>query len=457
MDTSPTNGDSKGSSSIQIVHQANPLSADGHSSRRHDYSSSRSSRDDYRSSRNDDRYDSSRHRDRDRVSDRSDRDRKRDSEDSSHHRSSHRHRDYSSRGDSASSRGSYTSPGEYTSSRGEYSSSRGDYSSSRGGGSEYPSSRDSSSRYDNRRGGGFGGGQSQRQERKRSASPRGHRGSTPDLTGVISIKERKRRSTMWDIKPAGYENVTAEQAKMSGMTPLQANSGLFPLPGTPREPQTQAGLLLLTQGNAPSNGPATGFIPPPLDIPKLSALNATHSRQGRRLVVSRLPPTSTEAEIHNMFNLLISGLNVYKEGSGEPVKDVKKATSGGIAMVEFADGTYATTTLALAGEIEMNGRQLEIRRASGYIVQPPEENERLSSETVSKEVPDSTQKLLIKGLPVYLTSDQGLELVEAFGAVCSWILVSETGASESKVALRLTNLRELRSHNSKIQRQHPSP
>jgi hypothetical protein len=100
-----------------------------------------------------------------------------------------------------------------------------------------------------------------------------------------------------------------------------------------------------------------------------------------------------------------------KEGRGEPFKDVKKATSGRIAMVEFVDGTYAIATLALAGEIEMNGRQLEIRRASGYIVQPPEENERLSSDTVSK-----------------------------------------TGVSESKVVLRLTNLRELHSHNSKIQR-----
>jgi splicing factor U2AF subunit len=39
---------------------------------------------------------------------------------------------------------------------------------------------------------------------------------TPDLTDVIPILERKRRMTQWDIKPPGYENVTAEQAKLSG-------------------------------------------------------------------------------------------------------------------------------------------------------------------------------------------------------------------------------------------------
>ena len=126
---------------------------------------------------------------------------------------------------------------------------------------------------------------------------------------------------------------------------------------------------------------------------------------------------------------------MYKEGSGEAVKDVKKATSGGIAMVEFADGTYATTALALEEDIEYNGVQLEIRRPADYIVQPPPKDLMLSSDTVSQDVPDSTEKLVIKGLPVYLTSEQGLELVEAFGAVQGWILISDVDSSESKVSL----------------------
>ena len=32
----------------------------------------------------------------------------------------------------------------------------------------------------------------------------------------MSVLDRKRRLTQWDIKPPGYENVTAEQAKLSG-------------------------------------------------------------------------------------------------------------------------------------------------------------------------------------------------------------------------------------------------
>jgi hypothetical protein len=43
---------------------------------------------------------------------------------------------------------------------------------------------------------------------------------TPDLTDVVSVLERERPLTQWDIKPPGYENVSAEQAKLSGKFPL---------------------------------------------------------------------------------------------------------------------------------------------------------------------------------------------------------------------------------------------
>ena len=190
----------------------------------------------------------------------------------------------------------------------------------------------------------------------------------------------------------------------------------------------------LVEGKPPPVGPA-GSTLAPLDVPKLWALNASSSRQARRLVVSRLPASSTAAEIQDFFNNFIKRLNVYQESSGEAVKDVKKATSGGIAMVEFSESTYATTALALEEDIEYSGVQLEVRRPVDYIIQPPDKDQTLSSDTVSREVPDSTEKLVIKGLPVYLTSDQGLELVEAFGAVQGWILVSEIDSAESKVFL----------------------
>jgi splicing factor U2AF subunit len=84
--------------------------------------------------------------------------------------------------------------------------------------------------FEDRRGGGRGGGDRgggdraggdrgdrDRRERKRSATPPRRKEPTPDLTDVPSLLVRQRRLTQWDIKPPGYENVTAEQAKISGM------------------------------------------------------------------------------------------------------------------------------------------------------------------------------------------------------------------------------------------------
>ena len=190
----------------------------------------------------------------------------------------------------------------------------------------------------------------------------------------------------------------------------------------------------MAEGKVPPTGPL-GSTLAPIDVPKLWALNASNSRQAKRLVISKLPPSSTPAEIQDFFNKLITELNVYKESSGEAVKDVKKATTGGMAMVEFSEAIYATTALALEDDIVYEGVQLQIRRPANYIVQPPEKESTLSSDTVSSDVPDSTEKIVIKGLPVYLTSEQALELVEAFGTVQGWILVSETDSSESKVPL----------------------
>ena len=64
-------------------------------------------------------------------------------------------------------------------------------------------------------GGAPGGGR----DRKKSATPPPPKKKepTPDLTDVVGVLDRQRRLTQWDLKPPGYENVTAEQAKLSGM------------------------------------------------------------------------------------------------------------------------------------------------------------------------------------------------------------------------------------------------
>ena len=106
---------------------------------------------------------------------------------------------------------------------------------------------------------------------------------------MVSVLTRKRRLTQWDIKPPGYENVTAEQAKLSGM---------FPLPGAPRQ-QVMDPSKLQSLMNASGGGA------------EKSALKPSSSRQAKRLVVSNLPATASEDSIVN-FERLTSTVGGYR-------------------------------------------------------------------------------------------------------------------------------------------------
>ncbi|KAK5187891.1 hypothetical protein LTR16_009259, partial [Cryomyces antarcticus] len=133
---------------------------------------------------------------------------------------------------------------------------------------------------------GGGGG---RGARPKSASPppKKPKEPTPDLTDVPSVLDRQRRLTQWDIKPPGYENVTAEQAKLSGM---------FPLPGAPRQ-----------QPMDPSRLKA--FMDQPAGSASNAALKPSNARQSKRLFLYNLPASATNDTINDFFNLQLNGLN----------------------------------------------------------------------------------------------------------------------------------------------------
>jgi splicing factor U2AF 65 kDa subunit len=288
---------------------------------------------------------------------------------------------------------------------------------------------------DRRGGGGQGGGRdrpdrSGREDRDEfAAQARGRKNSpppkkrepTPDLTDIVPITDRKRRLTQWDIKPPGYENVTAEQAKMSGM---------FPLPGAPRQQQMDPSRLQAFM-NQPSGGATS------------TALKPSNARQAKRLFVSNLPASVTEESLLNFFNLQLNGLNVIK--TSDPCVQANIAEDRSFALVEFRNPTEATTALAMDGitmeehHSEMNGngdakpKGLEIKRPKDYIV-PSADDDAYTDGEVSSEVPDTANKLAVTNLPPFLTDDQVLELLKAFGDLKAFVLVRDSDSPESRVS-----------------------
>ncbi|KAL9036369.1 MAG: hypothetical protein Q9180_004341 [Flavoplaca navasiana] len=290
-------------------------------------------------------------------------------------------------------------------------------------------------RGDRGRGGGGGGGRHVRsdrdefamqmagRDRKKSASPPPKKKEpTPDLTDVVPITERKRRLTQWDFKPPGYENVTAEQAKLSGM---------FPLPGAPRQ-----------QPMDPSRLQA--FMNQPSGSAGNAALRPSNARQSKRLFVHNLPSTASDEAIVNFFNLQLNGLNVIE--STDPCISAQISQDRSFALCEFKSPVETTMALALDGiamedsdsmeytngDTSTNARGLSVRRPKDYIVPSSIEESEEQEGVVSPVVPDTPNKISVTNLLPNLDEDQVTELLVAFGALKAFILVKDRSTDESR-------------------------
>ncbi|KAL4951580.1 hypothetical protein BDW69DRAFT_169736 [Aspergillus filifer] len=261
------------------------------------------------------------------------------------------------------------------------------------------------------------GGERKERERKRSPSPR-KREPTPDLTDVQSVLTRRRRLTQWDIKPPGYENVTAEQAKLSGM---------FPLPGAPRQQPMDPSRL-----QAFMNQSASGSAEP-------SALKPSHSRQSKRLFVYNIPPTATVDGLVSFFNLQLNGLNVIQ--GVDPCISAQISDDRSYALLEFKSPNDTTVALAFDG-ITMEehagngaengaGKGLEVRRPKDYII-PNISEQDLEGDNAMKDVPDSPNKICVSNIPQYIPEEPVTMLLKSFGDLKSFVLVKDATTEESR-------------------------
>jgi splicing factor U2AF subunit len=232
------------------------------------------------------------------------------------------------------------------------------------------------------------------------------------LTDVPSILERKRRLTQWDIKPPGYENVTAEQAKLSGM---------FPLPGAPRQQPMDPSRLQAFM-NQPAGGSAES-----------TALKPSNSRQSKRLFVYNIPPTANGDSIMSFFNLQLNGLNVIH--SVDPCISAQVADDQSFALLEFKSPNDATVALAFDGitMAESGDKGLEVRRPKDYIV-PGSAEQEYQEGVLLNEVPDSPNKICVSNIPAYIPEEPVTMLLKSFGELKSFVLVKDASTEESRVS-----------------------
>ena len=203
---------------------------------------------------------------------------------------------------------------------------------------------------------------------------------------------------------------------------------MFPLPGAPRQQPMDPSKLQAMMNQPGSQVTSAG-------------LKASNSRQSKRLIVSNFAPATTEENLTSFFNLQMNGLNVVE--NHDPCVGCQLSSSGAFAVLDFKDASDATVALAFDGismeaNDAVNGSAepagLVIRRPQDYVMAAVPEEVAHDPDVVSSHVPDTLNKLSVTNIPSFLTEDQVIELLAAFGKPKAFVLVKDRNTQESRVS-----------------------
>lgn len=238
------------------------------------------------------------------------------------------------------------------------------------------------------------------------------------IEAAVPVDERKRRMTMWDIKPKGYEQITAEQAKLSG---------LFPLPGAPRQQNyDQARMQLNQNGNDGGN-------PLARQLAVAANLQPSNSRQSKRVLVSNLPHMESERHFVDYINKFIGSIASASVRDGDPLAAWQFSSDKKAGLLEFKSAEDATVAVAFSGLVYLD-TPVVIVRPKDYVV--PEADPAAATlgdvDQLPQVVPDSPEKISIANIPLFLEEEQILELLKEFGALKNFVLLRDKQSGESK-------------------------
>lgn len=195
-------------------------------------------------------------------------------------------------------------------------------------------------------------------------------------------------------------------------------------------------------------GGASGMPPGP---PGAGPAAPHATRHARRLYVGSLPISANELSTSGFFNQALHAIGGAVDQPGDPVLNTYFNTEKRFAFVEFRTIEETSNALALAG-VMMDSQPIRVRRPNDYnaasaaplgpALPSPSLNlaavgmTGLSSAdaTATTAVPpeDQANRLFIGGLPYFLTDPMVKELVEAFGPVKSFKLVTDPDTGNSK-------------------------
>lgn len=188
---------------------------------------------------------------------------------------------------------------------------------------------------------------------------------------VTPLEERPRHLKNWDVAPSGFERISADKAKLTGLFPPPGNIAKTSnyVPPT-LDPARAAMFQLLNKDNAL---PASASSANPLGPGDNSTnLPANLLKQAKRFYVGNLPYEFSESALMSFLETNLRGLsgnsnNNNKEDGRDSGKvlNITVSTDRSYAFVECRTAEDASLAMNLDGVI-FEGSQLKIRRPKEY-------------------------------------------------------------------------------------------
>lgn len=225
-------------------------------------------------------------------------------------------------------------------------------------------------------------------------------------------------SSQWGVKPKGFENVTAQRAKMSG---------LFPLPGAPRpvdltkvegEGLSESGVLLAS-----------------------SKIDPADSRNACIIIVKDVDFSLVDyLKLAEYFNKFLCSADIKGTTVENNIEKKRKTRDNQHMIIEFKNNVCATLAYSLLGqkvpgaELFLNEDQfppdlvLQLERPGEYVVQclPPYD---VANKEVADEVKDSPRKLSIF-VDKLVTETQLSEALSSVAQLKGFQLLREIGTKD---------------------------
>lgn len=256
------------------------------------------------------------------------------------------------------------------------------------------------------------------------------------LENVQSIEDVSIIDSKWGVKPKGFENVTAQRAKLSG---------LFPLPGYPRPVDFTKLEGVARDRLLNSNDILNGS----------SKIDPIDSRNSSILFIKNINFGVVDfLKIAEYFNKFLSQIDI-QETSLNNIESKRKTKDDQNLIIEFKNNTCATIAMGLNGrslsanemklvksdddgnpvdltvqEISDEEIILDISRPGEYVVQCLPPYNEIKEDDIEETVIDSPRKITLLISPT-LTETEIINNIKEVGTIKGFQLLREIGTKES--------------------------